>query len=162
MLRYLSLLLPLLLLASPQSDWWNSATKQQRAIVHLAYSIGLPSDYGITLAAITIVESNAGMYRISTNGDDYGVTQVNLHYFLKSRGIVESQWTRSAWATELVRNDILSLTYSLELLLYNRAKYGSYRASINAYNGRCNLVTDDYYNRIKPWVVFLKRIFPKY
>lgn len=60
-----------LLLLAPAVAFANCGfTPEQDRLVKLAYSYGLPFDYGKTLASIVVQESFVGKYVVKINSDD--------------------------------------------------------------------------------------------
>ena len=139
---------------------WKLMTVEQKANIHKAYLYGKPYNLGLTLSAIATVESSGGRFRISSDYKDVGITMLNLKYYMKYHGIVDSSYNRLKWITKLIRNDKLCFSHTVTTLLYFKAKYGNYKAMVSAYNNgkRHNPI---YYKKIYKWVRFYKTIFNK-
>lgn len=112
-------------------------TSEQEWLIHAAYAIGKPHNYGKTLAAIVMRESFVGPWVIRVNPDDpphgsYGVTKILLTTGMEMYGITSVWQAKAELATQLVRDDIFAMESGLmHLLNYERS---TWRATILRYN----------------------------
>lgn len=151
----MSLLFVNLLGSTVKQEWYNLTTAQ-KTVIKSAYQFGLKYNYGLTLAAITVIESSGGKYRISTDFADVGVTQVNLYWFMKNNGIKNTLYSRSEWTTKLIRDDAACFKYSVDVLINFKRKYGTYRSAVSAYNNG-KPVNTVYYAKVSKWVKFFNK-----
>ena len=153
----LSLLIAGSLFGQTVKETWHDLSVEQRDTVYEAYAFGEPYGFGHTLAAIVLVESDAGLYRISTDQRDFGVTGINIKWYLKDKGIKSNLYSRSKWSSRLVRNDVMCYTHSIKVLKQFYSKYGTYKGAVSGYNNGSSY-NPAYYGKIQKWVKFLKPI----
>ena len=151
------LMISLSLFGGSVKEQWQGLSVDQRDVVYEAYAFGEPHGFGHTLAAIALVESDAGLNGISTDHQDFGVTGVNLKWYLRDKGIKSTLYSRSQWSTKLVRNDAMCYTYSIKVLKQFYRKYGTYKGAVSGYNNG-SAYNPVYYGKIQQWVKFLKPI----
>jgi len=160
-MKLLLLLLPLLLSANYAKDY-SKLTAEQKTIIQHAFNFGKHHDLSWTLAAKVWEESDAGERVISTNdhskyGRDYGITQVNIYWFLKSKHTAYTKANIAKFASKLVRNDNYALQAAVDNIKRWQRRYPTnYREVWAHYNGG-NTPNYEYANRIAKRIQVLKK-----
>lgn len=85
-----------------------------------SYSYGQPYELGYTLAAIALVESQAGKWRLNIKTGDVGLYQVNYITAQNTLG-VDRHYDQLALHQELIYNDRLSAEIAIATLHHFRA-----------------------------------------
>lgn len=116
---WLILLLPLPTLAS-QCKEISQLSIIQKHTLHKMYQMGEADNLGYTLAALALVESSAGKFRLNVRTNDLGVLQINATTAQNTLKI-EGHYNQLALHQELVYNDRLSAEIALATLHHFRA-----------------------------------------
>lgn len=154
------LTLLVLILTTPvtakQCNFLEQLSPYQREVANISYISGSAYDIGLTAVAIAWKESRLGIYktRIGNNKYDisFGVGHTALYWKTKEMNSFE----KGVWAQEMVQNDIKSISYMVQDLLYWLSRRdGDWRRMIESYNAgngkNSNYVKDvvDTVNQIK-------------
>lgn len=108
----------------------------QYHVLQQAYDKGEPYDLGLTLAAITLVESRAGEVVININkggSPDLGVAQINLKTASNRIG-VEGVYKKNLLASKLITDMDFNLQLALTELLYWEEHKDSWAHTVASYN----------------------------
>lgn len=113
-------------------------THEQEWLLHAAYEMGKPHDWGYTLAAITWQESFLGRRVVRVNPRDgdygsYGVTHVQATTAVWMAGLEQTPENNAAMADMLRKNDLAAMEFALNYLVLHSDR--SYIGTIEKYNG---------------------------
>lgn len=110
-------------------------TPSQQSIVHFSYSYGAPHDFGLTMVAIAMEESDLGRYRINLQDPSVSSWGVTVSKAIKKLGWRDTPFNRNR-AAQLMLNDIyFSAGLALETLLWwNDVRDGDWRRVVESYN----------------------------
>lgn len=132
MYKLLLLVLPIYLMA------WNFTTKdfnelsdKQLEVINTSYKIGNMKELGLSLAAISIVETRGGTYLGNTNNHICGSHQVDVKHVMAS---LNSNGDLVSLCKTIREHNILSSLVSLSILNYWKNNSSSYREMILSYN----------------------------
>ncbi len=122
---------------------YKQLTPSQLANITKAFNYGKQHNLQWTLAAKSWEESLGGLVKISLNthpkyGKDYGLTQVNIYWFLKANNIKDTPWNRMKYGTKLITDDIYCLNASITNIRkweLSKQSWQSYRYVWAHYNG---------------------------
>jgi hypothetical protein len=110
----------------------------QRHNLSFAYSQGAPHDLGYTLAAIALVESNAGQWRLNVRTNDLGLFQINAKTAQDTLGVTHP-YRQLELHQQLVYDDRLGAEIAIATLKHfqrNRAMTArTWREMVKSYNG---------------------------
>ncbi|QAY01184.1 transglycosylase SLT domain protein [Aeromonas phage Aswh_1] len=114
-------------------------TENQIYTIQRAYELGNESGYGLTLAAIALTESRAGVNLINKKSGDYGVFQNNLRSTTKRieqlTGSKMSYRSRIKLRNELINSMESSANYALmELDYWKKVRGGNWRKVVESFN----------------------------
>ncbi|MDX1532785.1 MAG: transglycosylase SLT domain-containing protein [Nitrosopumilaceae archaeon] len=113
----------------------QSMTNEQWYNVAKGYYAAEPHGYGLTLAAIIINESQAGLYRVNPESKDYGLTQISIKTAIDRMGYNDTPFMRSVVASRLVFDDELAIELAIEELLYwDGRRNGEWKYVVASYN----------------------------
>lgn len=116
---WLIMLLPLPAL-SLNCDTIKQLNMIQKHTLHTMYQYGSPYELGYTLAALALVESSAGKFRLNVRTNDLGVLQINS-LTAQNTLKVEGHYNQLALHQELIYNDRLSAEIAIATLHHFRA-----------------------------------------
>lgn len=133
------------MLTLPTTTWAQekcpSLSTKQLHVLQSAYDKGRPYDLGLTMAAITLVESRAGEVVININKGgslDLGIAQVNLKSASNRLGITNS-YKKNVLASKLITDWDFNLQMSLAELLYWKEQRDEWSGMIASYNSGWNM-----------------------
>lgn len=113
-------------------------TDAQRSVLEFSYSYGKEFDYGYTLAAIALKESNLGEWPINLQDPSAGFYHVTTIKVINLLGWSNTSFNHNRAASKLVYDHHLSAHLAIEELLYWRNRLGAWEASVRAYNAGNN------------------------
>lgn len=126
------------LLAAPRtSDWkftqddFNALSQEQLDVLKSSYWMGKPHDLGLTLAAISIVETRAGAFKDTSKNRICGAHQVDVTIVKENLG---SKSPLRKICKAIQDNHTLSAMVSLQILLYWKDNSRTLRTTIVRYN----------------------------
>jgi len=131
-MKWLLLLLSVTTLYSNASQCYKLDKGQQDVLVE-AYEKGRDHDLGYTMMAIAWEESSAGKYRVNIQSHDFGVMQNSLKT-AAARTNTKGYYGKMRLIEDLIKDDNLSMSLSLEELLYWKKQTGTWRNMVSAYN----------------------------
>ena len=134
-------------------------TKSQLSVINLAIKLGKPYNLSNTLAAIVIVESAAGKYKVNPRTEDYGVTGINIKSLLSRLELPDTYMNRSLYATYLVVEDEYAIRAALAELVYWRdsRKRVNWWSMVGSYNQGHHLRNNVYASKIAKQISLLKK-----
>ena len=131
----------------------------QKNRLEFAYHQGVEYDLGYTLSAISLIESNAGKWRINPYSKDFGLFQVNIKTSVNVMGVT-SHYKKLELAEKLIYNDILSAYIALDVLTYFKSYHkGDWKKMVMSYNNGFNINTtkaEDYLDKVSNGVKMLQ------
>lgn len=98
-----------------QCTRFETLSVSQKENLELAYQYGVPKNYGFTLAALALRESNAGKWRVNFRSNDYGLMQINIKTAYDELGISD-YYEQIELAEQLIYDDELSLYIATRVL----------------------------------------------
>lgn len=140
----------------------NTMNAEQWYNVRKGYDAASEHDYGLTLAAIIIQESQGGLYRVNPESKDYGLTQINIKTAVSRLGYKDTPFMRSVAASKIVFDDDLAIALAIEELLYwDKRRAGNWSQVVSSYNSGNNMTNGmrNYYPKIAKTVNELKGCF---
>lgn len=143
-------------------DYQHTMTNTQWYNVTKGYYAGEEHDYGLTLAAIIIRESQGGLYRVNPESKDYGLTQINIKTAIARLGYEDTPFMRSVAASKIVFDDDLAIALAIEELLYwDKRRLGNWSHVVASYNSGVNMTKGlrDYYPKIAKLINELRGCF---
>lgn len=143
---------------------WDGLTDDQKYRLQWAYKYGEQHDLGWTMASIALHESRAGLYKINTRSNDFGIFQVNLTTAKNIMGI-NGFWNEQALITRMVVDDEFNAYLALHVLQHFQKVNTSWKNVIRSYNegnfwkrnSKSSKKSLDYYTKIRNNLVMLKR-----
>jgi hypothetical protein len=111
-------------------------TPEQESVLHFSYSYGEPHDYGYTMAAIAMQESQLGKYNISLQDPSASPFHVTV-----DKAVTKLGWSHTPFnynrATQKLMDDIyFGAAIALETLLWwDKTHDGDWRSVVSSYNG---------------------------
>lgn len=160
----MTILIPLISNASSikteQCPIRSQFSDQQWGIIEKGYNAANEFDYGLTLAAIIIEESDGGLWRVNPDSRDFGVTQINIKTGVIRLGYKNTSWNRSVVASKLVADDDLAISVAVEEILFWHEQHNGYwKHVVASYNKGYNVERgmEVYYPKIAPLVNELKK-----
>lgn len=95
---------------------------QQESVIKKAYQLGVPSDLGLSLAAIAWQESNAGQFNINWNDPSFGP----FHILIKTgatRAGIKGYYRKIELAQQLMFDIELGAAFATQELLYWKGRF---------------------------------------
>lgn len=148
-----------------QCKVWDNLSDEQKYRLEYSYQYGKQHDLGWTLAAIALVESVGGVYKINPDTQDYGTHQININTamsHLKIGGV----WNKRSLMTRLVVDDEFNAYMAVQVLEgFNRQHKGDWKKVVMSYNQGNMWQRNkksfqkgiDYFEKVRNNVVMLKR-----
>ena len=135
-------------------------TPAQTKAINLAIEVGKPYDLSNTLAGITLVESRAGLYKVNPITQDYGLTGINIHSFMRRLFIADNYMNRSKYATLLITDDNYALKAAVSELVYWRdsRQRTSWYHLVGSYNQGNVVRNNNYANKVANAIKELKQL----
>lgn len=112
----------------------NKLEKEQWNVIKEAYQIGYEYDLGYTLASISVIESNAGLYVENDATESYGVPQIRVTTAIKRLGLEDSNRNREGVKNRLIKDNEFAFDLAIEELKYWLGVRQNWRAAIQSYN----------------------------
>lgn len=129
-----TLLLSQLTYAKGSCEAYSELTEEQRHNIRLSVNRGVNHNLGLTLAAIALTESSAGVQRINHKSKDYGLYQINIRT-AKSISGINNKYLGHLLAVKLTYDDELNAKYALNVLRhFNKVHGGDWSKMVMAYN----------------------------
>lgn len=107
---------------------------EQWDVIQEAYDYGEPYDLGYTLASISVVESNAGLYVENDVSESYGVPQIRVTTAIKRLGLDNSNRNREGVKERLIKDNEFAFDLAVKELRYWLGIRGGWREAIKSYN----------------------------
>ena len=135
-------------------------TDEQIYTIQRSYELGESSGYGLTLAAIALTESHAGVNIKNDKSGDYGVFQNNLKSTVKRveqlTGAKMTWRERQRFKKELLSSMETSGNYALmELQFWDKSRSGNWRKVVESYNAGYGK-NPDYVDKVAKNLKFLR------
>jgi hypothetical protein len=112
-----------------------SLTEAQIDSVRFSYHYGQPYDFGYTLAAIALKESNAGKWKINIHDPSGGLYHVTLDKVIKINGWEDTPFNRNRAMQLLVDNDKIAARIAIEeLQMWKEHSSGNWLSTWASYN----------------------------
>lgn len=140
-IRYLVLLLPCFLMSwsFTQKDFDNLSETQLK-IIKDSYSTGKPYNLGVSLAALSVVETRAGEYKDTSDNRICGPHQVDVVVALEQS---KSKGSAKKLCKEVQRHSKLSSKIALDNLRYWKNNSKGLKQAVNRYNRGWNRTEHD-------------------
>lgn len=123
----------------------NFSLKQWNKVEE-AYKAGQDKDLGYTMAAITIVESKAGLDKVNEASESYGITQININTALSRMNMEDNKENRDKIKSMLIKSDKLSFKLAKDELLYwQSVRNNNWRQMVRSYNAGWNAENGNIY-----------------
>tara|TARA_R110002167_G_scaffold343943_1_gene553117 strand:- start:135 stop:641 length:507 start_codon:yes stop_codon:yes gene_type:complete len=131
----------------------------QKGRLEFAYYQGKPFDLGYTISAVSLMESNAGKWRLNIKTGDLGLFQVNQNTAKNVLGVT-NHYKILELNEKLIYDDILNAYIALDVMQYF-LKYhkGNWKKMVMSYNNGFNINTKksrDYLDKVIQSVKLLK------
>ena len=91
-------------------------SEPQLDVIRFSYSYGLEYDFGYTLAAIALKESNAGRWKVNLQDPSGGLYHVTIDKVLQMNGWEDTTFNRNRAMQILIDDDIISAKIAVEEL----------------------------------------------
>lgn len=115
-------------------DLKSELKEEQWEVIQEAYNYGKPYDLGYTLASISVIESNAGLYVENDSSESYGVPQIRVTTAIKRLGLRNSNQNREGVKNRLIKDNEFAFDLAVEELRYWLGVRGNWRTAIQSYN----------------------------
>lgn len=113
---------------------WDSLSAEQQYRLEYSYNYGKPDNLGYTLAAIALVESKAGLYKINLQTRDFGIHQINERTLFATLGVT-SYWKKNEIITKVIVDDSLSAYLAMSVLKhFDKVHKGDWKKTVMSYN----------------------------
>jgi hypothetical protein len=144
-------------------------SNEQREVLLRAYELGLPFDFGYTMAAIAWQESMAGKYLLNLQDPSAGVFHNNLKSVIaRHEEFRDTDWQRNLIAQRLIQDMDFSAAEALAELEYWKSIHGEGNWFLiwQSYNGgfafqnpdsQAYAASSNYARRLKEKINFLMR-----
>lgn len=160
----ISTLLAATLLLSPMAyaesscEAYSKLTENQRHNIRLSVNRGAVDNMGLTLAAIALTESSAGVQRVNMRTKDFGLYAINYRT-MKSISGINNDLIGAALTFKITYDDEYAAKYALNVLRhYHKVHKGdwpkiimSYNAGNRYWNGR------EYLKKVKFNIIMIKK-----
>lgn len=132
-------------------------SQQQASVANFAYSYGKPFDFGYTMVAIAMEESQLGRWNINIQDPSAGPWHVTLDKALRYKGWTDTPFNRNRAAQLLIEDIYFAAHLAIEeLLFWNRVREGNWRAVVSSYNGGWK-GNEEYRRKISRNIEIIKR-----
>lgn len=98
---------------------FDSLTFEQKFNLHKSYNYGSADNYGYTLAAIALIESSAGRFRLNIRSNDLGLYQVNATTAQNVIGVT-NYYRQVELHQRLIYDDLLGAKIAIDVLEHFR------------------------------------------
>ena len=136
----ISMILAATLLFSPMAyaegscEDYSKLTENQRHNIRLSVNRGVADDMGLTLAAIALTESSAGVQRVNMRTKDFGLYAIN-YKTMKSIAGIHSDLMGAALAFKITYDDEYAAKYALHVLRhFKKVHKGDWSKMVQSYN----------------------------
>lgn len=106
-------------LVAESCDQFNNLSFEQQFNLRKAYYYGKPDGYSYTLAAIALVESSAGKFRLNIRSNDLGLFQINATTAQNTLGVT-NYFRQIELHQRLIYDDLLGAKIAIEVLEHFR------------------------------------------
>tara|TARA_R110002153_G_scaffold181493_1_gene334790 strand:+ start:6656 stop:7168 length:513 start_codon:yes stop_codon:yes gene_type:complete len=162
LIKYLILLLLLFVSSityAQNCTKYKNLSPIQKGRLEFAYYQGKPFDLGYTMSAVSLMESNAGKWRLNIKTGDLGLFQVNQNTAKNVLGVT-NHYKILELNEKLIYDDILNAYIALDVMQYF-LKYhkGNWKKMVMSYNNGFNINTKksrDYLDKVIQSVKLLK------
>lgn len=121
---------------------YDNLSPLQKGRLLFSYHQGQSTNLGYTLAAIALIESSAGLYRLNIYSRDLGLYQVNIKTASKVLGVT-NYYKKLELAEKLIYRDILNAYVAIDVLRYFIDYHNQdWRKTIQSYNEGFNINTE--------------------
>lgn len=111
-------------------------TPNQISTIQYVYNKCIPYDLQNSCAAIALVESDAGIYQVSTDYSDFGIMQINLQTHLRHLQLPNTPFNRSRVSTRLITDIDYNIEWAInELLFWKSLHNDNWLLIWGSYNG---------------------------
>jgi len=125
------------------------------------YNACLEIDMSYTCMAIAMQESWLGDVKINERSGDYGLTGINLKYYLKDNNLKLSYWEKEKLKTKLVVDDDFAIAVMIDRLkFWYKVRKGNWYKIWESYNAgfkKNSVYPKAIYNKIIALKIWLKR-----
>lgn len=136
--RAKALLLPLVALLAANAAYAFQdceLTPEQEGVLHFSYSYGEPHDYGYTMAAIAMEESNLGKWRLNLQDPSASAWGVTIDKAVTKLGWDHTPFNYNRAAQKLVDDIYFGAALALETILWwDKTREGNWRRVVESYN----------------------------
>lgn len=115
-------------------DLKSELKEEQWDVIQEAYDYGEPYDLGYTLASISVIESNAGLYVENDASESYGVPQIRVTTAITRLGLHNSDANREGVKNRLIKDNEFAFELAVEELRYWLDVRGDWRTAVQSYN----------------------------
>ena len=112
----------------------------QKSVLRFAYTKGSPDNLGYTMAAIALVESNAGKWKVNYLSNDFGIFQVNIRTAYNTLGVT-NRFKRMELAHRLINDNDLNAYLALSVLKHFQNR--GWQGMVRSYNEGNRWLRDD-------------------
>lgn len=110
-------------------------TPEQESVLHFSYSYGEPHDYGLTMVAIAMEESNLGQWNISLQDPSASPYHVTIDKAVDKLGWKHTPFNYNRAAQKLMDDIYFGAAIALETILWwDKVRGGAWRRVIESYN----------------------------
>lgn len=129
-----TLLLSPLTYAEGSCEAYSKLTEDQRHNIRLSVNRGVNDDLGLTLAAIALTESSAGVQRVNMRTKDFGLYAINYRT-MKSIAGITNDLMGAALAFKVTYDDEYAAKYALHVLRhFKKVHKGDWSKMVQSYN----------------------------
>lgn len=120
--------------AEGSCEAYSKLTEDQRHNIRLSVNRGVGDDLGLTLAAIALTESSAGIQRVNMRTKDFGLYAIN-YKTMKSIAGIQSDLMGAALAFKITYDDEYAARYALHVLRhFKKVHKGDWSKMVQSYN----------------------------
>lgn len=157
-----TLLLSPLAYAEGSCEAYSKLTENQRHNIRLSVNRGIGDDLGLTLAAIALTESSAGVQRVNMRTKDFGLYAIN-YKTMKSIAGIQSDLMGAALAFKITYDDEYAAQYALHVLRhFKKVHKGDWSKMVQSYNaGNRYWLGKGYLQKVKANTKLIKQCINK-
>jgi hypothetical protein len=148
--------------AESSCEAYSKLTENQRHNIRLSVNRGVNDDLGLTLAAIALTESSAGVQRVNMRTKDFGLYAIN-YKTMKSIAGIQSDLMGAALAFKITYDDEYAAKYALHVLRhFKKVHKGDWSKMVQSYNaGNRYWRGVGYLHKVKANVTLIKQCINK-
>lgn len=110
-------------------------TPEQQSVLHFSYSYGAPHDYGLTMVAIAMEESNLGKWRINLSDPSASPWHVTIDKAVDKLGWEHTPFNYNRAAQLLMEDIYFGAAIALETILWwDDVRDGQWRRVVESFN----------------------------